>query len=417
MMLNMKKSFIFFGRVFILLSFLFSLSVYSEGNETYPVINTNRILSSEYLSSTYHRVESISIENGFYQFDIDSDIGHFTVFSLALLKKRVNEIKTLGQVINQFEQQNDQFSGELRSELSVSGESAVDILTSPFSTASKLAGQLTNNLGDTLAGEDPYVDDASPRYSYKEPGDPTTAAHKRNIAFQLGLDLYSNNNKVQSFLNVVANARSSGKVSAGVGLANAFSQSSNLSELDRQISFTIKSKSLSELMTYNRQLLDNLKIKTSLADAFIDHAYLSPTNKTTILVYLNEMKKVSKPASFIELTLTANNEVMALAFERVSKMLLHYYNNVEGFSAYFNFKGQPAVITDSRRIVLFEYADFLIWSPRTEKQYVQSAEHAERSGYDGWELVSLGTVSPLANQKISELGYKLRFNFLSEYLN
>lgn len=415
MMLNTKESFVFLGWVFIVL--LFSSSVYSQGNESYPVINTNRILSSEYLSSTFHRVESINIENGFYQFEVESDIGHFSVFSLALLKKRVNEIKTLGQAINQFEQQDDQFSGELRSELKVSGDSAVDILTSPFSTASKLAGQLTNNLGDTLAGEDPYIDNTSPRYSYKEPGDPTTAAHKRNVAYQLGLDLYSNNGKVQSFLNAVANARSSGKVSAGIGLANAFSLTSNPNKLDRQISLTIKNKSLSELMSYDRQLLNELRVKTSLADAFIKHPYLSPTNKTTILVYLNEMKKVGKLASFIELALTANNEVMALVFERESKMLLHYYNTVEKFSAFFNFKGQPAVITNSRRIVLFENADLLIWSPRVENMYVQAAQHADHSGYDGWELVSLGTVSPLAVQNINQLGYKLRVNFLSEYMN
>ena len=396
--------------------FLSGLSVHATGNEDYPVIDSNKVLSSGYLSSTYHRVESVTISNDFYQFDLESDLGHFTISSLALLKKRVNEIKTLGQAINQFEQENDEFSGELRSELSVSGDSAMDIITSPFSTASKLAGQLSDNLEGTFAGEDPYVEASSSRPSFKEPDDPTTAAHKRNIAFQLGLDLYSSNTKVQAFLNSVANARSSGKVSAGIGLTNALSHT-NDNELDRKIRYTIKNKSLDELMNYDRQLLANIKVKPEIAEQFINHPHLSPTSKTTILVYLNEINKVNKLGSFIELVLTSKNEVMASVFERVSKMMQRYYNDVEQFTVFVNFKGQPAVISDSRRIVFFEYADLLIWSAARENQYTQAVKHAENSGYKGWELVSLGTLTGMATQQLDQLGYELHPDFLSEFNN
>ena len=392
------------------------ISLHAAGNEDYPVINSNELLSSEELSSTYHRIDSINITDGYYQFEVESDIGHFSIFSLALLKKRVNEMKTLGRAINLFEQENDEFSGKLRSELSVSGESAVDILTSPFSTASKLAGQISSNLEGTLAGEDPYVDYVSGRDSYREPKDPTTAAHKRNIAFQLGLDLYSNNAKVQSFLNSVANARSAGKVSAGIGLTNAYSQS-NTSELDRKISLAIKSNSLAELMDYNRQLLTNIRIKPEVASAFIEHVYLSPTNKTTILVYLNEIKRVNKLGTFIELALTANNEVMASVYTRLSKSLWSYYNDVERISVFINFKGQPAFITQSRQFVLIEPADLLIWSSEKENQLIQFSKHAKKSGYQGWELLGLGNVSSLTMQKLNELDYQIRDNFLSEFKN
>jgi len=392
--------------------FAWPLFVTADSNETYPIVNSNMILPSEYLSSTYHRVDSVDINDDFYHFVVESDIGHYEIFSLALLKKRVNEIKTISRAINTYEQQDNQFSGELRSQLSVSGVSAMDILTSPLNTASNLAGQLADNFNATLAGEDPFVADQSNKLSFNEPKDPTTATHKRNVAFQLGLDLYTSNMKVQSFLNAVANARSSGRISAGIGLTDDFMNRENIGELDLEIRYLMKTKSLAELNFYSTEWLSMIGLNPILIKAFIDHPILSPTNKTAITTYLSKLKNVSRLDSFIKLVITANSEVKASVFERISKMLLQYYNETEHFTAFYNYKGQAAVITESRRIVFFDYADLLIWSADKQKQYEQSAKHAESSGYKGWEIVSLGSVSSRASQKISELTFKKQENFL-----
>lgn len=387
-------------------------SVIAEDNESYPVINSNTVLSSEELSSTYHRVDSVEINNGFYEFQLESDIGNYKILSLAVLKKRVNEIKILSRALEQYQIQNDAFSDELRSQLTLSDESAVAIITSPFKTAKQLAGQLTRNLNATLEGEDPFVRDRTKQYSLSEPTDPTKATHKRNIAFQLGLDMYSSNYKVQSFLNAVANARSSGKISAGVGLNNDFANTRKQSKLDLKVRYLLKNKTLAELNENNVDVLLKLGINKKLIKAFIDHAVLSPTSKTTITTYLSGLEEVARLDSYIEVVLTAEDEVVALIDEQLSKMLLHYYNNTENFSAFYNFKGQPAVLTESRRIVFFENTDLLIWSEENEARYVQAAKHAMNSGYKGWEIVSLGSLSTLASQKITELGFKQQSDFL-----
>lgn len=384
------------------------LFVTAENNESYPVVNSNTILSSGYLSSTYHRVDSVDINNDFYHFLIESDIGQYDVSSLALLTKRVNEIKTVSRAINRYKQQDAEFSGELRSQLTLSGDSAVDFFTSPLNTASNIAGQLADNLNATFAGEDPFLEDQSNRLSFNEPSDPTTAAHKRNIAFQLGLDMYTSNMKVQSFLNAVANARASGKISAGIGLSDDFTDRASTSALDLEIRYLMKNKTVSELNDYNSERLIRIGVRPSLIKTFIDNPILSPTNKTTIATYLSKLEHVSRLDAFIALALTAKNEVMALVYERMSKVLWQYNNNTEAFSAFYNYKGQVAVITKSRRIVFFDIADLLIWSEDKQKQYEQSAKHAESSGYKGWEIVSLGNVSSMASQKISDLTFKLQ---------
>lgn len=396
----------------VLLLFLFPFSASAESNEPIPVVNSNTILSPEELSSTYHRVDTVEFEDGLYKFQLESDVGEFELKSLAVLRKRLNEIKILSQAIIQYENQDEDFSDELRSQLSLSSDSADDFITSPFKTARNLAGQLGKNLDATLEGEDPFVRDRLKRYSHREPNDPTVARHKRNAAFQLGLDMYSSNNKVQSFLNTVANARASGKVSAGVGLSSGFVNSQKQHEMDTKISYILKSKTLSELNEYNVDLLLKLGINKKLIKAFIEHMVLSPTNKTTIATYLSGLEKVSRLDSYIEVVLTADDEVVALIFEQLSKMLFHYYNETEKFSAFYNFKGQSAVLTESRRIVFFEYADLLIWSEENEKKYTQAAKHAMASGYKGWEVVSLGSLTSLASQHIEALAFKHQADFL-----
>ena len=397
---------------FLISLLLISFCIKAEDNESYPVLNSNKILGPEYLSSTYHRVDSIDIKDDYYNFQIESNIGSYKIISLALLKKRINEIIKLSQAIDQYAQQDDEFSDDLRSQLSVSGDSAVEILSSPFKTARKLASQLTSNLDATLEGEDPFVREQNNRYLSREPDDVTTARHKRNVAFQLGLDMYSSNYKVQSFLNTVANARAAGKISAGVGLNNSFANIQKRNELDIKISYILKNKSISELNEYNVNALLKLGINKRLIKAFIEHSVLSPTNKTTITSYLSDMGIVARLDSYIEVVLTANDEVTALSYEQLSKMLLRYYNEIEKFSAFYNYKGRAAVLTESRRIVFFDCADLLIWSEENEKQFTQAATHAMNSGYKGWSIVSLGSASDLFSHKIGELAFEQHLEFL-----
>ena len=186
----------------------------------------------------------------------------------------------------------------------------------------------------------------------------------------------------------------------------------NQNEIDRRISNVLRSKTLFELNEYNADLLLEMGINNKLIKAFIEHKVLSPTNKTTIATYLSGLGKVSRLDSYIEVVLTADDEVVALIFEQLSKMLFHYYNETEKFSAFYNFKGQAAVLTESRRIVFFEYADLLIWSEENEKKYTQAAKHAMTSGYKGWEVVSLGSLTSFASQHMEALAFKHQADFL-----
>jgi len=65
---------------------------------------------------------------------------------------RVNEITTLGEAIGQLEKQNEEFSDELRGQLSISADPGIEIISYPVTTAAGLAEQFADNLNETLTG-------------------------------------------------------------------------------------------------------------------------------------------------------------------------------------------------------------------------------------------------------------------------
>ncbi len=381
--------------------------------EELSVVNSNEVLDSAYLSSTYHRVDNVDFINGFYVFDVESDFGQLELVSKALFMNRVDEIKTLGEAITLYERENRQLSYELRSGLRVTANSPVDIIANPFGTASELATQLSNSLGDTLTGKSPFIEKYASRYVYSEPKDPTTAAHKRNTAYQMQLDLYSGNYRVQTFLNTIANARSAGRVSAGVGVGRGFFNTRRQSALDLSIRQTLKNKTLEELNQLHRNVLNRLDTNLLQTDAFMSQPFLSPTNRTVILSYLEQISGVEDLKLMIEMINNTDNEVTTLVFERLCKSLYFYYNRHEQFTRFVNFEQHPAVTTATDRIVFFEHRDHLIWDENNQATYSKLAEAALDNGYLELHVVSLGTFSDKASEELQQLGYETKQEYLT----
>ncbi len=381
--------------------------------EEISVVNSNEVLDSAYLSSTYHRVENVDFINGFYVFDVESDFGQLELVSKALFLNRVDEIKTLGEAMTLYDRENRQLSYELRSGLQVTANSPVDIIANPFGTASELATQLSNNLGDTLTGKSPFIEEYASRYVYSEPKDPTTAAHKRNTAYQMQLDLYSGSYRVQTFLNTIANARSAGRVSAGVGVGRGFFNTRRQSALDLSIRQTLKNRTLEELNQSHRNVLLRLDTNLLQTDAFMGQPFLSPTNRTVMLSYLEQISGVEDLKLMIEMINNTDNEVTTLVFERLCKSLYFYYNRDEQFTRFVNFEQHPAVTTAANRIVFFEHRDHFIWDENNQDTYSKLAEAAFDNGYLELHVVSLGTFSDKASEELKQLGYKTKQEYLT----
>ncbi|MFQ5658810.1 MAG: hypothetical protein ACE5GZ_00170 [Gammaproteobacteria bacterium] len=281
--------------------------------------------------------------------------------------------------------------------------------------ATNLAGQITSNLNETL--------NATPRdtevvfsYTGGESADPVTAMHKRNIASQWGLDVYSTNPKVQEFLNAVARARSAGIISSGsplMGVRAGKSIKVINPELESGINALLKSKSIADLNLINNKLLEAMNIRQDIRAKFLQHAIYSPRHKTRITHYLNLLDGVRNRSAFIEASIGIEDESMALTFEEAAMMLAYYHQHIISLQKLYAGNELLQIITSDNRIVYLAPVDIIYWSERTERLFDGLLKKAGMAGFSSWELVTAGILTREARSQLKKRKFLIREDFIN----
>jgi len=376
----------------------------------------NELLPIGLAQSVHHSVESVEIEGRHYRFHVDSEFGPYMLTSLALLRERVREIEILADVSNRFAADMPAAAEEVRGQYRISADSAVDILTRPVTAAGDIAGQVAENLNETLTGI-PASEDNSPAYRYRmeEELEPTAAMHKRNIAFQWGLDPYTGNHAVQKLLIGIAKARSGGRISAGAPPLSRLRPSATAiadKQIEQAISLRLKSEDPETLSHTNAAMLAAMDMPRELVRTFIDHETFSPSRKTRIVQYLEALGDVRSRADLLAAAVNARDETMACAFEQSVMMLVHYDRNVAPLAALHTGRQMLQAITQERHIVFFAPVDFIDWSASTEQLFDELQNRASAAGYDQWEIAVSGTLTARARKEIEQRQFVLRERFV-----
>ncbi|NKB38608.1 MAG: hypothetical protein GKR93_15850 [Gammaproteobacteria bacterium] len=383
--------------------------------EARPVIRMSEVLTSQQAQSVYHRVDDIELDGKFYRFYLHSEMGSYTITSLALFRKRVQEIHTLAQAVNQFQKKDEQLSEEIGGQFSIRANSAMDIISRPVESAANLAGQVADNLNQSFS----TADSSNARFSYlgQESKDPVAAMHKRNVASQWGFDVYSNNLNVQEFLNAVTRARSSGKISAGTpSLHSQLNRPTKLADVDVELNtaYLLKSKSIDELQKINRDLFLKMKINQEIVDKFFQHPAFSPRNQTRIAHYLDALTGVRNRSAFVEAASNIQNTVMALAFEESAMMLNYYHKKIAGLEKLNAGSEVLEAISKDRRMLYFAPVDMIYWSEETEKLFDELSVRGEKSGFRVMELITSGKITDEASKELKKRNFILRDQFVNK---
>lgn len=399
----------------ILVQLLLAVSAVHAYYESRPVVHISDVLSSQQAQSVYHRVEDIELRGKFFGFRVESEMGHYDIRSMAMFRKRIQEISTLVQAMNQMNRENQDLSEEIRGQFSIRANSAIDILSRPVESASNLAGQFADNLNETLTGKGKRNQSSIPAYLPKEPADPVAAMHKRNVASQWGLDVYSSNLNVQQFLNLVTRARTGGRISAGTPtLRSEIRRPPRAADADVEANtyFLLKSQGVEDLNQLNGRVLKTMNINPASIDHFITHDAFSPTNQTRITHYLQAIEGLRNRGAFIEAALEAQDEVMALAFDESAMMLKHFHEEIAPLEKLFAGNDVLEAVTSERSIAYFVPVDMIYWSVETEKLFDSLQQRARDSGFSGWELVTAGRLTSEARKQLEKRNFVVRETFV-----
>lgn len=373
--------------------------------ETVDTVRASDVLTATLYQSAHHQVlDEVGVRQNSYVFRVDTGTQRFTVASKALLEERVHENAVLAQAVAQFEARNKKLATELRGVLTVRTHDVVQILASPFSTAADLAGQLGRNVAKTL-GEDPKKSNAARKTSLDWEGDSVAASHRRTVASQLELDVYSRNPRVQEFLNAVVRAREAGDVAAGGGLISV--RRSRGEEVDggrlrAEVDTLVRRLNAPDLDAAVREEMSALQVPADTVGKFFANPNLSPRHRLTLTAYLDYMGAIPGRHHLVAASASATSEAEALAWQRMAKLFALYHGEVDAVSRFDADLGFPTALTRGGRMVLALPLDLVFWDADTRDSTDRIAQAMAKKGVESGVVLLSGTITPKAASAMSQ---------------
>ncbi len=403
----------------------------ADAHEQLPHIELGQVLPETLMQSGVHRIEdNLRVKGTQFEFTVDSNHGRYDALSIPMVILRIHEIRTLAQAVDAYQRENQQLAAELRGVMHVGGDSAVDILTSPLASASSVVSQfLNNNVGQTIEElgnlSDPKVrrvrdPDSEPdiegnMYESLLLGDPILAAHKRAIALHLDLDVYSSNTRVQAFLNTLANARGGGDRNAGMATV-ALPKKPEITVDQGRIEFAVRTavtrKTVRELYIQNEAALQEIGIEPDLYHAFLRHPAYSPRHKTELTSYLAYMEGVANRGALLQAALGATDEVSALGYVRMARMLTYYHETTERLQGLVSGGSVLMASTTGNNMAMVLPFDLLWWSSDTDRVFSSLAKFADQNGFKLRELLLIGIASKAARVQLEQRNFLIREKYL-----
>jgi hypothetical protein len=229
---------------------------------------------------------------------------------------------------------------------------------------------------------------------------------KREIAAQMGVDVYSSNPLLQSELDRIGLASAGGNISVDIGTiaitGPAGAVISNLGRVDA-LQEIVNTQPAAELRRRTRHTLEAMAMPKSFVDRFLDHPYYSPRRKTIIAGLLSPMKEVAGRERFLEAALTADSEEAALYYQQLVELISGYHFNTQPVREIVLAEGFPVAITAKGQAFIAVPADRLYWTQESAA-YIDKLVAAipGRDKLAGIVLWTIGDLTPLAAQGLAQ---------------
>jgi hypothetical protein len=398
----------------------------ADAHENPPHVELDQVLPETSMQSGEHRVEdTLGLKGTLFQFRLDSDQGRYEALSIPMVLLRIHEIRTLAQSVDAFQRENQRLAEQLRGVVYTGNNASVPILGSSLDGGSYEYNQyINNNVGQAVEDLERKSKRQSPisgstdggnMYESWVPSDPILASHKRAVAMQLDLDIYSSNTRVQAFLDTLARARGGGNRNAGmatVALPNKPEIKVDKGRVEFAVRSSVARKTVRELYIQNEAALKAMGIDPELYHAFLSHRAFSPRHKTEITAYLVYMNGVSNRGALLRSALGAKDEVSALGYTRMARMLAYYHENTERLTGLVSGGTVLMATTGSGNMVMVLPFDLVWWSAESDRVFSSLAEFADQNAFKLRELLMVGIGSNTARGQLERRGFVVRERFL-----
>lgn len=381
------------------------------GYEPPTTLSASQILPPDLLSGPNHRVEERVYNDGYLnRYTVLSKFGGFVAVSTPMLRKRISEINAMVRM--------EQIKGtkEFTSSLKEAGMDTLtgfkNLVTKPVDTVKGAASGLAvafRRAGDAIGG--PKRSDAEDSKLKDLIGFSKT---KREYAYQLGVDAYSDNEKLQDRLNEISWAGYAGGITwaaamsavpGGAGLAISISGTHKL------LNEVFRTTPPVDLRRMNGEKLKAMDVHPEVADAFLNNSVYSPRDQTLLVNALEEMKGVGNRATFVRLAAASPNRDLAFLRQRQAEMYAGYHRTIAPVETFIALGEFVAARTTKNEVVFNVPLDHLVWSePMAKLLTAADSRVTQLTRPANKQLWVTGTVSTGARKEIESRGWQLQEN-------
>ena len=396
---------------------VFSAEAEKEEFDTHRVVLATKELPKKLLSGSNHKiVEKVVTYNGFTNhFIIHTNFGRFKAIGNGMVPIRIHEINAIAELHKM------KNSAAFVSGVKESGGTLLDttknLIFHPVDTVSGFPSGIYNIFADTgeVIGQ-AVRGEATIAEASKKGGEAIAgfSRNKREMAFALGVNRYSNNKVLQEYMNSVSWAKTGGTavidfgkmaVSGPAGIAMTAVGSS------RVLNRMMRDNSTPGLRRINKEALGGLDIKETEINRFLANQKLTPRHQTAITKSLVSLKRVKNPETLLNhfsLRTRSNND--ANVNQVVAAMIAGYNQKKSPITEVRTFEN-VALFRNKRGSIVVTYpVDNFYWTKRTAAKTIK-VTNALPSGAKK-ELWISGKFSELASRNLKKLGWEVHAHSL-----
>jgi len=365
------------------------------GFETPKMLPAKDLLPSELLKGNHYQVDAEVNTNGFENsYSITSDYGPFQALGDDMVRIRIQEIAAI--VHMEAMKKSDQFTSAAQKAVTSPLVAAGNLITNPVDTVTgipKGAWRYVTGVVEMVRGSRGEFEDSVAKELIG------FGKAKRQLATNLGVDVYSSNPVLQRDLNSLAWAAYAGGMTIAGGFI-AIRAASTVASLSvtgaswvERLNKRLLDNSPEDLRQLNREQLAKMGLDGNEIDVFLRNPWYSPRHRTVLLEALSGMEKTKNRKKFITLATIAESEQDAFFFQRIAQLLRGYNDTVAPINE-IDLVGSLAVGYSGAKVMMVPLVlDYGWWTARGAVLANSLDEAAKRTGRTA-QLWATGSLSP-----------------------
>jgi hypothetical protein len=234
------------------------------------------------------------------------------------------------------------------------------------------------------------------------------SALKRKIAYKLGIDVYSDNEKLQREIDDVAYAGFGGGLAFKLAMLPVSLPSSVGYALDgikftRRANQILRDMAPEDLRIRNRKALEAMWATKEECDAFMDNPFFTPRHETIMTLALEGMPDVANRQGVVRRASKVNSPLAALLMQRSIEMMRTYHATVKPVTRIEELGDDLAFVTQDAGLAMTIPADRLSWTEWFDGVTKALADHPA-PGIDSRSVIVAGRLSKRARKEATRRG-------------